>query len=67
MIPVACWTSRSIWTMAVNPFMGTVKVRWFKTPTAVYEYKCSKRAILALLIAHDRSLGQWVNWHCYAA
>ena len=59
--------SRSIWTMKVNPLTGKVRVRWFKSPLTEYQYKCSKRAIVALLIAGDRSYGQWVNWHCLAA
>ena len=67
MIPVSCLSSRSVWTLKVNPFTGTAKVRWFNGPLTEYRYKCSKRAILALLIAHDRSLGQWINWHCVAA
>jgi hypothetical protein len=70
MIPVSLTAdgiSRSVWTLKVNPFTGKVRVRWFKSPLTEYQYKCSKRAIVALLIAGDRSYGQWVNWHCYAA
>ena len=70
MIPVSLTAdgiSRSVWTLKVNPFTGTVRVRWFKSPLTEYQYKCSKRAIVALLIAGDRSYGQWVNWNCYAA
>ena len=59
--------SKSIWTLKVNPFTGKVLVRWFKSPISEYEYTCSKRAILALLINGDRSYGQWVNWHCCPA
>ena len=66
MININCNTSTSVWTLKVNPLTGTCKVRWFKGCLTEYTFKVSKRAILALLIAHDRSLGQWVNWHCYA-
>ena len=55
--------SRSVWTLKVNPFTGTCRVRWFKTPSAEYTFKTRKRDILALMLAGDRSLGQWVNCH----
>ena len=55
--------SQSVWTLKVNPFTGTCRVRWFKTPTQEYMFKTRKRDILALMIAGDRSLGQWVNCH----
>ena len=44
-------------------FTGTCRVRWFKTPSAEYTFKTRKRDILALMLAGDRSLGQWVNCH----
>ena len=61
--PVSPSVSRSVWTLKVNPLTGTFKVRWFKTPTQEYTYKTRKRDILALMMAGDRSLGQWVNYH----
>ncbi|AGH26760.1 hypothetical protein SXBG_00023 [Synechococcus phage S-CAM1] len=66
MINVSCISprpSRSVWTLKVNPFTGTCAVRWFKTPSAEYTFKTRKRDILALMMAGDRSLGQWVNYH----
>jgi hypothetical protein len=66
MIDISCTSpsiSRSVWTLRVNPFTGTCKVRWFKTPSAEYTFKTRKRDIVALMIAGDRSLGQWVNCH----
>ena len=61
--PVSPSVSQSVWTLKVNPLTGTFKVRWFKTPTQEYTYKTRKRDILALMMAGDRSLGQWVNYH----
>lgn len=66
MLNVSCVSpsvSRSVWTLRVNPLTGTFKVRWFKGATVEYTYKTRKRDILALLVAGDRSLGQWVNYH----
>ncbi len=61
--PVSPTISRSVWQLKVNPFTGTCKVRWFKTPAAEYTFTTRKRDILALMMAGDRSLGQWVNCH----
>jgi hypothetical protein len=55
--------SRSVWTLKVNPLTGNCKVRWFKSPLSEYTFKTRKRDILALMIAGDRSIGQWVNYH----
>ena len=63
MINVNCNDSTSVWTLKVNPFTGTCKVRWFKGCLTEYTFLTRKRDILALLIAGDRSLGQWVNCH----
>ena len=66
MLNVSCVSpsvSQSVWTLRVNPLTGTFKVRWFKGATVEYTYKTRKRDILALLVAGDRSLGQWVNYH----
>ena len=63
MINVNCNDSTSVWTLKVNPFTGTCRVRWFKGCLTEYTFLTRKRDILALLIAGDRSLGQWVNCH----
>ena len=63
MINVNCYGS-SVWTLKVNPITGKVLVRWFNTPLTEYTHKASRRAILALLVSPDRSLGQWVNHNC---
>jgi hypothetical protein len=64
MINVNCNSSQSIWTLKVNPLTGKVLVRWFSSPLTEYTMKASRRAILALLVSGDRSLGQWVNHNC---
>ena len=64
MINVNCNCSTSIWTLKVNPLTGKVLVRWFSTPLTEYTMKASRRAIIALLVSGDRSLGQWVNHNC---
>ena len=66
MINVNCNGSSSIWTLKVNPLTGKVLVRWFSTPLTEYTHKASRRAILALLLSGDRSLGQWINHNCIA-
>jgi len=38
-------------------------VRWFKGALQEYTYKTRRRDIIALMLAGDRSLGQWVNYH----
>ena len=63
-LPINCYSSQSVWTLEVNPLTGTVAVRWFNTPLKEYTMKASRRAILALLVSGDRSLGQWVNHNC---
>ena len=64
MINVNCNCSSSIWTLKVNPLTGKVLVRWFSSPLRQYTMKASRRAIIALLVSDDRSLGQWVNHNC---
>ena len=61
--PISPSVSRSVWTLKVNPLTGAFKVRWFKSPTEEYTYTTRRRDILALMLAGDRSLGQWVNYH----
>ena len=61
--PTSPSVSRSVWTLKVNPLTGAFKVRWFKGATVEYTYKTRKRDIIALMLAGDRSLGQWVNYH----
>tara|TARA_A100001201_G_C4051667_1_gene189843 strand:- start:310 stop:606 length:297 start_codon:yes stop_codon:yes gene_type:complete len=57
--------SQSVWTLKVNPFTGTAKVRWFASPLTEYRHTgVSRRAILGLMIGRDRSYGQWVNYNC---
>ncbi len=57
--------SQSVWTLKVNPFTGTAKVRWFASPLTEYRHTgVSRRAILGLMIGRDRSYGQWVNHNC---
>ena len=64
MINVNCNSSQSIWTLKVNPLTGKVLVRWFSPPLTEYTMKASRRAIIALLVGGDRSLGQWINHNC---
>ena len=61
--PISPSVSRSVWTLKVNPLTGTFKVRWFKGALQEYTYKTRRRDIIALMLAGDRSLGQWVNYH----
>ena len=61
--PISPSVSQSVWTLKVNPFTGSCRVRWFKGCLTEYTFKTRKRDILALMMAGDRSLGQWVNWH----
>ena len=57
--------SQSVWTLKVNPFTVTAKVRWFASPLTEYRHTgVSRRAILGLMIGRDRSYGQWVNHNC---
>ena len=63
MLNIDCNASTSVWTLKVNPLTGSVAVRWFKGCLTEYTFKARKRDILALLIAGDRSIGQWVNYH----
>ena len=66
--PINTSSSTAIDTLTVNPITGTVKVRFQSYPTVrPYTYKASRREILALLWDSNRSLGRWVNWHCYSA
>ena len=65
--PINTLDSSSIDTLTVNPITGTVRVRFQSYPTdRPYVMKASRRAILSLLWNSDRSLGQWVNCHCFA-
>ena len=66
--PINTLDSNAIDTLSVNPITGTVRVRFLNYPTErPYVMKASRREILSLMWDSDRSLGQWVNWHCYAA
>jgi hypothetical protein len=65
--PICTANSTAIDTLSVNPITRTVRVRfqsyWTRRP---YVFKVSRAAILSLIWDSDRSLGQWVNWHCLA-
>jgi hypothetical protein len=63
--PISTANSNAIWDLTVNPITGTVRVTFEKT-LREYRMKASRREILALMWDSDRSLGQWVNWHCLA-
>jgi hypothetical protein len=64
--PITTHGSAAIDTLSVNPITGTVRVRFLKTSWKQYRLKASRREILSLLWNSDRSLGQWVNQHCYS-
>jgi hypothetical protein len=63
MYPISTYGSTAIETMTVNPFTGSVKVRFVNTPDIQYRFLTSRRAILSLMIKDTDSLGQWVNCH----
>jgi len=65
--PINTYGSSAIDEMTVNPITGSVRVRFMRYASPVYRFKASRREILALMWNSDRSLGQWVNWHCLAA
>ena len=64
--PINCNGSTCVWTLRLNPIMGTARVRWFSSPMKEYYYTgVSRRAILKMLWwSGDTSKGQWVNRHC---
>ena len=58
--------SSAVSLMTVDPIAGSVRVR-FCGGSKVYRFDgVSRRAILSLMLWQDRSLGQWVNRHCFA-
>ena len=61
--PVPPGVPPSVWTLKATPLTGPFKVRGFKGAPQEYPYKPRRRDILALMLAGDRSLGQWVNYH----
>ena len=66
--PINTSNSTAIDTLTVNPITGTVRVRFQSYPTVYpYRLKASRREILSLMMNSNRSIGQWVNWHCYSA
>ena len=65
--PICTLDSDAIETLSVNPITGTVRVRFQRGGRGQYRMKASRREILSLMWNSDRSLGQWVNWHCLAA
>ena len=65
--PINCNDSTSVWSLSTNPITGTVRVRWFNSPTTCYRYVASRREILSLLWNSKGSKGQWINWHCLPA
>ena len=66
--PINCNDSTSVWTLRLNPFTGTARVRWFNTPLTEYRHTgVSRRAILKMLwYSGNEPKGQWVNCHCLA-
>ena len=64
--PINCNDSRSVWTLKLNPFTGTARVRWFNAPLTEYRHTgVSRRAILGMLwYSGNTSKGGWVNSHC---
>jgi hypothetical protein len=64
--PINTSNSEAIDTLIANPITGSVRVRFHKTPARLYRLEASRSEILSLLWNSDRSLGQWVNQHCYA-
>jgi len=66
--PINTSDSNAIDTLTVNPITGTVRVRFLSYPTErPYKMRARRREILSLMWNSNRSIGQWVNWHCYAA
>ena len=64
--PINCNDSQSVWTLRLNPFTGTARVRWFNSPLKEYRHThISRRAILGMLwYSGNVSKGEWVNRNC---
>ena len=65
--PINTCDSNAIDTLSVNPITGTVRVRFQSYPTErPYKMQARRREILSLIWNSNRSMGQWVNWHCWS-
>ena len=64
--PINCSKSTAVYTLSLNPFTGSVRVRFHNTWATQYNLKASRRAMLPLLwYSGDKSIGEWVNHNCF--